>query len=135
MKINKLITLMLLLFFSAYATAAIVGVGQIGQKFVYKIDKVLVSLSVGDVVDGCVVKSAGGLQCDYANNKVDNTNALRNLTKEIANVDKWIVLTQDLQKQLKYKSDELLQLKQKTAGIIQGKNRKIEHLISNLNKR
>jgi len=63
--LNKKIIILVLLLGNTTAFASnIIGIGQIGDKFIYKIGGILVSLSVGDIVDGCTIRGGSGLQCD-----------------------------------------------------------------------
>jgi hypothetical protein len=61
---KKTILACFLLSSSAVMADKIIGIGQVGDRFVYKINNTLVSLSPGDIVSGCIVRSSGGLQCD-----------------------------------------------------------------------
>jgi predicted RNase H-like nuclease (RuvC/YqgF family) len=83
--LNKKIILTFLLIVSSNILAdKIIGIGQVGDKFIYKINGVLASLSVGDVVSGCLVQAGSGLQCNESfNGTLENKFAIETLQDKL----------------------------------------------------
>ncbi len=101
--------------FSAMS-AEIVGIGQVGDKYIYKINGVLVSLGAGAIVAGCEVRAGSGLRCDDSYLNIDNNkSALETLEEKIAKMKKlenMHNITTDLENQisdLSGKNSDLIQ--------------------------
>lgn len=71
---KKVIFAIMLLVSSHIFANEIIGIGKVGDNFIYKVNGVLLSLSVNSIVDGCIVKPDVGLQCNGdINNKINKS--------------------------------------------------------------
>lgn len=107
---NKKIIFILffILNFGVFANT-IKGIGQVENKFVYKISgDFVVSLVIGSVVGECIVRKQDGLQCyDSFNKDIDNTQIFENIQNKIDKLkDREVMFKQN--KQLISRNKELL---------------------------
>jgi len=145
--LNKKIIAALLIFSSSTLFAAnIIGIGQVGDKFIYKIGGVLVSLSAGNVVDGCVVRGSSGLQCDDNFDRVAGKKtalvtlqdtviqfkAIEELSKNNASMENKIT---DLSLEINVTKSKLQALKKSYIAKINSRNKSINRLSMELNSR
>jgi FtsZ-binding cell division protein ZapB len=121
----------------------IIGIGQVGDKFVYKINGVLTSLPVGSIVDGCLVRSGSGLQCDESfNGALDNTLAIGTMQERLKNIETLskenATLSQNnhnMMQKNQQLTQELQNLKKSYIAKINKRNKKINTLSNTLNSR
>ena len=128
--LNKKIFIMLVMLLPiSLVNASIVGVGKVGEHYVYKIHDVLILVSPGDIIDGCTVKADSGLQCTPTSDKVNNSNSLRDLAKDIQQFDSLLIENRTLTRKLKARNNQAL-LRLKAANTeLKAQNNKLEDRI------
>jgi hypothetical protein len=126
LKNKKLFFLLPMLFSTSLVNAGIVGVGQIGEKYVYKVNGILVVVSESDIIDGCIIKAGSGLQCSQQNSNLNNINYSRDLSRDIKKIEPLLDKNSLLNTELK---DIKLTISAKLAK----KNKQLNKLSSRLN--
>jgi hypothetical protein len=132
--LNKL-WFLLVFSLSSALSAQIVGIGQVGDKYIYKINGVLVSLSAGDIVAGCEVRRGSGLQCDDTYPRIaNNKSALESLEEKMHKMQELGDL-HSVNIQLKQQNLELQQQNSRLKNDIIKRNKAINRLSNALNSR
>lgn len=130
---KKLFLLLSILCSISFVNAGVVGVGQVGEKYVYKVNGILVLVSAGDIVDGCVVKAGSGLKCAQKNTNLNNVHALRDLNESLKNIESLLDKNQLLKNKLIEKENEIKSIKTMIGRKIIQKNRQLNKLSDRLN--
>ncbi len=133
LKSKRLILILAMLLPISFASAGIIGVGQVGERFVYKINGVLVLVSTGDIIDGCVIKAGSGLQCSQQNNNVNNNNKLRDLNAKIEKLDTLLDENSALKSELASKKNDINRITMLTNKKLNEKNKRLNKLSYHLN--
>lgn len=117
----------------SFVNANIVGVGQVGERFVYKVNGVLMLVSTGDIIDGCIIKAGSGLQCSQQNNNLNNNNKLRDLSKNLEKLDAVLNENKSLRSQLSAKKNEISKIRRISNKKLSEKNKRLNKLSHYLN--
>ncbi len=149
---NKI--LLLIILFANLSYADILGIGQVGDRYIYKVNGIVVSVTDGDTIDGCIVSYGSGLQCSDSLNNIKHDKlqiALKNVVKRANMIEKLkaenIQLKEELavvslfkakSNQLKNKivdlEQEIIDVKNYAVKRVNDKNIKLSRLSSILNK-
>lgn len=139
---NRRILLIVALMLSTnFSNSTVIGVGQVGDKYVYKINGILVSLTPGNVIDGCVIKAGSGLECNSDNLNIQSgtdTDIVKKYDYFLARSGELEIENRNLKKQLVEMNRLRLAIKNIKKNNIKSINKKniiINRLSSALNNR